>query len=99
MEQLSGHPTPKPIAMVADAIRDVTHRDQIVLDSFMGSGTALLAAERTKRIAYGMHLDPTYIDLTIQRWEKMNGGMARLAATGQSFSEFQLERASNNEAA
>lgn len=96
MEQLSGHPTPKPIAMVADAIRDVTHRGQIVLDSFMGSGTTLLAAERTKRIAYGMDLDPTYIDLTIQRWENMSGDIARLASTGQSFGEVQQERSNSN---
>ena len=93
MEQLSGHPTPKPIAMVADAIRDVSHRGQIILDSFMGSGTTLLAAERTQRIAYGMDLDPGYIDLTIRRWEKMTGQSAVLASTSQTFSEVQAERA------
>ena len=93
MEQLSGHPTPKPIAMVADAIRDVSHRGQIILDSFMGSGTTLLAAERTQRIAYGMDLDPAYIDLTIRRWEKMTGQSAVLASTSQTFSEVQAERA------
>ena len=92
MEQLSGHPTPKPVAMVADAIRDVSHRGQIVLDSFMGSGTTLLAAERTKRIAYGMDLDPGYVDLTIRRWEKMSSGVARLASTGQTFAEVEAER-------
>lgn len=92
MDQLSGHPTPKPIAMVADAIRDVSHRGQIVLDSFMGSGTTLLAAERTKRIAYGMDLDPLYIDLTIRRWEKMTGSKAVLAATGQTLAQVELER-------
>jgi DNA modification methylase len=92
MEQLSGHPTPKPIAMVADAIRDVSHRGEIVLDSFMGSGTTLLAAERTGRIAYGMDLDPAYIDLAIRRWEKMTGRSAVLAATVQSFAEVAEER-------
>jgi DNA modification methylase len=92
MEQLSGHPTPKPVAMVADAIRDVSHRGQIVLDSFMGSGTTLLAAERTRRIAYGMDLDPAYIDLAIRRWEKMTGGQAVLAGTAQTFAEAQQER-------
>lgn len=92
MEQLSGHPTPKPIALVADAIRDVTHRGQVVLDSFMGSGTTLLAAERTKRIAYGMDLDPAYVDLTIRRWEKMTGGNAQLVGSGQTFSEVEAER-------
>ena len=92
MEQLSGHPTPKPVAMVTDAIRDVSHRGEIVLDSFMGSGTTLLAAERTSRIAYGMDLDPAYIDLAIRRWEKMTGRSAVLAATGQSFGEVAEER-------
>lgn len=95
MEQLKGHPTPKPIAMVADAIRDVTHRGQIVLDSFMGSGTTLLAAERTGRVAYGMDLDPCYIDLTIRRWEKMTGETAILASTAQTFSEVMAERAAD----
>lgn len=92
MEQLAGHPTPKPIAMVADAIRDVSKRGEIVLDSFMGSGTTVLAAERTGRIAYGMDLDPCYIDLTIRRWEKMTGQSAVLSATGQSFAEVAAER-------
>lgn len=93
MEQLAGHPTPKPIAMVADAIRDVSKRGEIVLDSFMGSGTTLLAAERTARVAYGMDLDPCYIDLAIRRWEKMTGQSAVLAATGQSFAEVTAKRA------
>lgn len=92
MEQLKGHPTPKPVAMVADAIRDVSHRGQIVLDSFLGSGTTLLAAERTKRIAYGMDIDPVYVDLAIRRWEAMSGGQAVLASSGQTFREVHLER-------
>ena len=92
MEQLGGHPTPKPISMVADYLRDVSHRGQIVLDSFMGSGTTLLAAERTGRVAFGMDLDPLYIDLTIRRWQKMTGEVAISATKGQSFSEVETER-------
>lgn len=92
MEQLGGHPTPKPISLVADYLRDVSHRGQIVLDSFMGSGTTLLAAERTGRVAYGMDLDPLYIDLTVRRWQKMTGNMANCAQTGRSFSEVEAER-------
>ncbi len=92
MEQLEAHPTPKPIPLVADTIRDVSHRGQIVLDSFMGSGTTLLAAERTGRIAYGMDIDPGYIDVSIARWEKMTGREARLKATGKSFAETKIER-------
>lgn len=94
MEQLEAHPTCKPISLVADAIRDVSHRGQIVLDSFLGSGTTLLAAERTGRIGYGMDLDPLYVDLTIRRWEKLTGGKAVLAATGQTFAEVADERLS-----
>ncbi len=92
MEQLSGHPTPKPILLVADAIRDVTHRGQVVLDSFMGSGTTLLAAERTGRFCYGMDIDPSYIDLTVRRWEAMTGEAAILAASGQSFTAVMADR-------
>ena len=92
MAQLEAHPTPKPIPMVADAIRDVSNRGQIVLDSFMGSGTTLLAAERTARIAYGMDIDPGYIDVCIARWEKMTGREARLAETGQTYAEVKAQR-------
>jgi DNA modification methylase len=85
MEQLGAHPTPKPIPLVADAIRDVSNRGDIVLDSFMGSGTTLLAAERTGRVAYGMDIDPAYIDVAIRRWEKMTGKQALHAVTGDTF--------------
>ena len=92
MAQLEAHPTPKPVPLVADAIRDVSNRGHIVLDSFIGSGTTLLAAERTGRIAYGMDIDPGYIDVCIARWERMTGREAKLAATGQSFAEVGAER-------
>ncbi len=87
MEQLTAHPTPKPVALVADAIRDVTHRGHIVLDSFMGSGTTLLAAERTGRVAYGIDIDPLYIDVAVRRWQAMTGNKAILERTGQSFDD------------
>ena len=92
MEQLSAHPTPKPVPLVADAIRDVSNRGQIVLDSFMGSGTTLLAAERTGRIAYGMDIDPGYVDVSVARWEVMTGMDARLESSGRSFAEVRAER-------
>ncbi len=92
MAQLEAHPTPKPVPLVADAIRDVSHRGHIVLDSFIGSGTTLLAAERTGRIAYGMDIDPGYIDVCIARWERMTGREARLAETGQTFAETRENR-------
>lgn len=92
MEQLSAHPTPKPVPLVADAIRDVTHRGQIVVDGFMGSGTTLLAAERTGRVAYGIDLDAGYVDVSVLRWQTMTGREARLESTGQTFAEVKAER-------
>lgn len=87
MEELESHPTVKPTAMVADAIRDVSNRGEIVLDPFMGSGTTLLAAERTGRTAYGLEIDPLYVDLAVRRWEKLTGRSAVLQPSGQTFAE------------
>jgi len=85
MEELSLHPTVKPVAMVADAIRDVTHRGAIVLDTFGGSGTTLIAAERTGRYARLLEIDPLYCDATVGRWERLTGKPAVLVATGNTF--------------
>jgi ParB-like chromosome segregation protein Spo0J len=63
------HPTVKPIALVSDAILDSTKRGEIVLDPFLGSGTTLLAAERTGRRCYGIEIDPLYVDTTVERWQ------------------------------
>jgi DNA modification methylase len=93
MEQLTAHPTCKPIPLVAEAIRDVSRHGEIVLDSFMGSGTTLLAAERTGRIGYGMDIDPLYVDVAIRRWEKMTGKVALLADTGEAFAATGARRA------
>ena len=70
------HPTIKPILLVSDAILDSTKRDDIVLDPFLGSGTTLLAAERTNRRCYGIELDPLYVDTAIERWQRMTGDKA-----------------------
>jgi DNA modification methylase len=88
---LALHPTVKPAAMVADAILDCSARDEIVLDAFLGSGTTLIAAERTGRRCYGLELDPTYVDTTIRRWEALTGGSARHAGTGRSFDDLARE--------
>lgn len=87
----NAHPTVKPIRMVADAILDVTSRGDIILDPFCGSGTTLLAAERTGRRGYGIELDPLYIDLTIRRWQTMTKQVAK-HADGRSFAEVEAER-------
>ncbi|MES2288185.1 MAG: DNA methyltransferase [Pseudomonadota bacterium] len=96
-EQLASHPTPKNVVMVKDAIRDVTNRGDIVLDGFLGSGTTLIAAERTGRVCYGIDLDPLYVDGIIRRWEKATGEQATLSTTGQTFEEVAAERAADVE--
>jgi hypothetical protein len=69
MEELSLHPTVKPVQMIADAIRDVSGRGEIVLDVFGGSGSTLIAAEKTGRRGYLVEYDPIYCDRILARWE------------------------------
>ncbi len=73
---LALHPTVKPVALVADALLDASRRNDIVLDPFLGSGSTLLAAERVGRVAYGMELDPRYVDVVIRRWQRWTGQSA-----------------------
>jgi DNA modification methylase len=90
------HPTIKPVAMVADAILDCSARGEVVLDTFLGSGTTLIAAERTGRCCYGMELDPVYVDTIIRRWQALTGGGARHAATGRNFDDLAREAEAAN---
>jgi DNA modification methylase len=99
MAELSMHPTVKPLQLVADAIRDVSNRGDVVLDSFLGSGTTLLAAERTGRIAYGIELDPGYVDTAVRRWEQATSRQAVLEATGDSFAATAEKRAPSEQTA
>jgi DNA modification methylase len=85
------HPTVKPVAMVADAILDCSSRADIVLDAFLGSGTTVIAAERTGRRCYGIELDPGHLDTTIRRWQALTGGMAWHSAGGRSFDDLANE--------
>jgi DNA modification methylase len=66
---LALHPTPKPVALIVDAIKDCTARGDLVLDPFLGSETAVIAAERSGRRCYGIELDPLYVDTIIRRWQ------------------------------
>jgi len=84
---LAKHPTVKPIQMIADAILDCSKPRDIVLDCFLGSGTALLAAERVGRLCYGIELDPHYVDTAILRWQQMTGRDAIDAVSGQTYTE------------
>ena len=79
------HPTVKPVAMVADAILDSSRRGDIVLDPFLGSGTTLMAAERTGRACYGLEIDALYVDLIVRRWQAHTGGVAIHAARATPF--------------
>jgi DNA modification methylase len=81
------HPTVKPVALVADAILDCSARGEIVMDSFLGSGSTLIAAERVGRICFGIEIDPLYVDVAIQRWQKHTGDRAIHAATGRPFDD------------
>jgi 16S rRNA G966 N2-methylase RsmD len=89
---LSLHPTVKPVALVADAILDCSSRGDLVLDAFLGSGTTLIAAERTGRTCYGIELDPFYVDTIIRRWQAYAGEVPRHAVSEQSFAELAKER-------
>ncbi|KAB2883321.1 MAG: DNA methylase N-4 [Albidovulum sp.] len=84
---LADHPTVKPTALVADAIRDVSHRGEIVLDPFGGSGSTLLAAEKTRRRARLIEIDPLYCDVAVRRWQALTGGSAVLTGTCETFND------------
>jgi DNA modification methylase len=91
-EALAMHPTVKPVALVADAIRDVSRRNDIVLDPFGGSGTTLIAAERTRRRARLIELDPLYCDTICRRWAQFSGATAALEQNGRAFDDVAVER-------
>lgn len=93
MEELEMHPTVKPVALVADAILDVTRRGALVLDPFGGSGTTLIAAEKTGRTARLIEIDPHYCDVIVRRFEAYTGKRAKLAATGAAFEDVAEARA------
>ena len=87
LDDLAVHPTVKPVALVADAMRDCTRRGDIVLDPFVGSGTSILAAERVGRRAFGLELDPLYVDVAVRRWQAFTKRDAVLQNTGHTFDE------------
>lgn len=94
MDELAMHPTVKPCALVADAIKDCSKRGEIVLDIFGGSGTTLIAAETCGRQARVLEYDPAYCDTIIARWERLTGKHATLDGTDQRFEDVAEERAS-----
>jgi DNA modification methylase len=94
MDELTIHPTVKPVALLADAMRDCTRRCDIVLDPFVGSGSTILAAERVGRCGYGLEIDPLYVDAAVRRWQNFTKSDAILQATGQTFDEIAAGRSS-----
>jgi len=86
-EELAMHPTVKPVALVADAIRDCSRRGELVLDPFGGSGTTLIAAEKTGRLARLIEYDPLYCDTIVRRWQTLTGKAAHLAASGEMYED------------
>lgn len=92
MAELASHPTVKPCAMVMDAIKDCSKPKGIILDSFSGSGTTLIAAAKTKRRGYVMEFEPHYVDGAIRRWETLFKDEARHAETGLTFAEMAAQR-------
>ena len=87
MDELRAHPTVKPLPLVVDALKDCSTRGGLVLDPFVGSGTTLLAAEKTGRVGRCIELDPHYVDAAVGRWQALTGQAAVHAETGQTFDE------------
>jgi DNA modification methylase len=92
--ELAMHPTVKPVALVADAIRDCSKRGHIVLDPFGGSGTTMIAAEQVGRAARLIEFDPLYCDTIVRRWQAVTGKHATLAETGERFELIEEKRVS-----
>jgi DNA modification methylase len=93
LDELAMHPTVKPVALVADAIKDCSRGGGLVLDPFCGSGTILIAAERTGRKARTLEIDPTYVDVAVRRWQAYTGKSATLAGSGETFETTTEQRA------
>jgi DNA modification methylase len=93
-EGLAVHPTVKPRALLEDALLDVSHRDEVVLEPFAGSGSTLIAAESVGRVCRAIEIDGLYRDVVVRRWQTMTGEEAMLAETGETFTEIERRRAS-----
>ena len=90
--RLAMHPTVKPVALIADAIRDCSRRNGLILDPFAGSGTTLIAAEKAGRRCAAMELEPRYVDLAIARWQTLTGRYAVRADSGITFAAAREQR-------
>ena len=93
------HPTVKPVALVIDAIKDCSHRNHLILDPFVGSGTTIIAAELSGRRAAGIELDPRYVDVTLRRFLRVTQQVPVLADTGETFESVAARRATDSKTA
>ena len=93
LEELHAHPTVKPVALVADAIKDCTMRGDIVLDTFSGSGTTILAAERVGRRGFALEIEPRFVDVAISRWQALTRKDAINLASGRCFDDIAAAQA------
>lgn len=91
-EVLTLHPTVKPVKLIEDAILDCSRRDEIILDPFLGSGSTLIACEKTKRRCFGIELSPRYVDVTIHRWQQWTGGQAVHKGMGKPYNDITTTR-------
>jgi DNA modification methylase len=91
-EEKHDHPTQKPVDLMRRPVLNYLKRSAVVYDPFLGSGTALAAAELTERVCYGIELDPKYVDVIVQRWQTLSGKIARLDGDGRTFEELARER-------
>jgi DNA modification methylase len=98
-DALASHPTPKPVALVADAMRDCTSKCDIVLDPFLGSGTTVMAAEKIGRRCFGIEYEPAFVDVAIRRWQAYSKADAILEGDGRTFDEIAVERLAIGETA
>ena len=99
MEDLKSHPTVKPVALISDAMKDCTRRGDLVLDTFNGSGSTILAAERVGRRAFALEIEPRFVDVAIRRWQAFSRKDAIHMATGRCFDEMAVNSAANPTAA
>jgi hypothetical protein len=97
MDELKSHPTVKPVRMIADAMRDCTRRGDIVLDTFCGSGTTIMAAERVGRHARGIEIEPRFVDVAIRRWQAFARADAIHVETGSTFDAVAAQRTATPE--
>jgi hypothetical protein len=98
LDELAMHPTVKPVALVADAMRDCSLKGDIVLDVFLGSGTTIMAAEKVGRRGFGLEYEPAYVDVAIRRWQAYTRADAVLVDDGRTFDDVAAERLSEGQA-